>query len=309
MRTAGISIIVLAATGCTFDEQLPQVDVQGTLILPREAATYTVVNPQNGEETEVTDARAIGPVYLGVFPNIRYDLYDYPHPEMGPVIIDGTPGNTYPYGGGTVGRFDFACFSDLACRISTGRFKSFEDILDWYNGVLGDPVVDEFGAVVDSPDFFRSYCYELFQYTADYELTFISEFVNADGLEQNTLDFTENADGDFEAVFDLWQVTYKPDMKIWGWMDAPSEKFTFSTCDPDQGQQNNKYTNEYYYGTNYSDLLNYPSKYIFENDWVIQDPYTFTSTDADGFRLDNPEVTVRMDFQNGVDSDTAEAGE
>ena len=106
-------------------------------------------------------------------------------------------------------------------------------------------------------------------------MTFISEFVNADGLEQNTLDFTENADGDFEAVFDLWQVTYKENMKIWGWMDAPSEKFTFSTCDPDQGQQNNKYTNEYYYGTNYSDLLNFPSKYIFENDWVIQDPYTF----------------------------------
>jgi hypothetical protein len=162
---------------------------------------------------------------------------------------------------------------------------------------------------VDSPDFFRSYCYELFQYTADYELTFISEFVNADGLDQNTLDFTENADGDFEAVFDLWQVTYKPDMKIWGWMDTPSEKFTFSTCDPDQGQQNNKYTNEYYYGTNYSDLLNYPSKYIFDNDWVIQDPYTFTSADADGFRLDNPEVVVTMDFKSGAESATAEAGE
>ena len=68
MRTAGISIIVLAATGCTFDEQLPQVDVQGTLILPREAATYTVVNPQNGEETEVTDPRAIpfGQTSLGI---------------------------------------------------------------------------------------------------------------------------------------------------------------------------------------------------------------------------------------------------
>ena len=117
------------------------------------------------------------------------------------------------------------------------------------------------------------------------------------------------ADGDFEAVFDLWQVTYKKDMKIWGWMDAPSEKFTFSTCDPDQGQQNNKYTNEYYYGTNYSDLLNYPSKYIFENDWVIQDPYTFDSADAEGFRLDNPVVEVTMDFQNGVEIEAAEAGE
>ena len=260
-----------------------------------------MVDAKTGEETVVEDARAIGPVYLGVFPNIREDLYDYPHPEMGPVIVDGTPGNTYPYGGGTVGRFDFACFSDLACRITTGRYKSFEDILDWYNTILGDPVVDEFGAIVDSSDFFRSYCYELFQYTADYELTFLSEFVNADGIDSNTLDFTVNGDGDYEAQFDLWQVRYKPDMKIWGWMDAPSEKFTFSTCDPDRGQQNTKYTNDFEYGTNYTDLLNYPSKYIFENDWVVQTPYVFTSEDADGFRLDDPEVVIRMDFRNGVD--------
>jgi hypothetical protein len=308
MRTLGLSIAALLATGCTFDEHLPQVDVTGTLILPKEAATYTVLNAQTGEETVVEDIRAIGPVYMGVFPNIEYSLYDYPHPEMGPVIVDGTPGNTYPYGGGTVGRFDFACFSDLACRISTGRFSSFEDILDWYNDVLSDPVKDEFGAVVDSPDFFRSYCYELFQYTADYELTFLSEFVNANGEETNTLDFAVNANGDYEAEFDLWQVTYKPDMKIWGWMDTPSEKFSFSTCDPDQGQYNSKYTNDFYYGTNFNDLLNFPSKYIFENDWVIQDPYAFTATDADAFRLENPEVVVRMDFKNGSDT-ISEEGE
>jgi len=302
MRILGITALALAVTGCTFDEHLPQVDVEGTIVLPKEAATYTVVDARTGEETIVEDARAIGPVYLGVFPNVRDDLYDYPHPEMGPVIVDGTPGNTYPYGGGTIGRFDFACFSDLACRITTGRYESFEDILDWYNTVLGDPVVDEFGAVVDSPDFFRSYCYELFQYTADYELTFLSQFVNANGLEMNTMDFEVNADGDYEAKFDLWQVSYKPDMKIWGWMDAPSEKFTFSTCDPDRGQQNTKYTNDFEYGTNYTDLLNYPSKYIFENDWVVQSPYTFTSADADSFRLEDPEVRVRVDFHNGVDA-------
>ena len=302
MRILGITALALAATGCTFDEHLPQVDVEGTIVLPKEAATYTVVDARTGEETTVEDTRAIGPVYLGVFPNVREDLYDYPHPEMGPVIIDGTPGNTYPYGGGTVGRFDFACFSDLACRITTGRYESFEDILEWYNTVLGDPVVDEFGAVVDSPEFFRTYCYELFQYTADYELTFLSKFVNANGLEMNTLDFEVNADGDYEAQFDLWQVSYKPGMKIWGWMDAPSEKFTFSTCDPDRGQQNTKYTNDFEYGTNYTDLLNYPSKYIFENDWVIQTPYTFVEADADSFRLADPEVRVRVDFHNGVDA-------
>lgn len=299
MRIFIVTTAALSLAGCTFDEHLPQVDVTGTVILPQEAAIYTVTDPKTGETSEVEDVRAIGPVFLGAFPSINTNDFGYPHPEMGPIIVEGTPGNTYPYGGGTVGRYDFACFSDLSCRIVTGRFTSFEDILDWYNVTLDDPVVDEFGQVVDSAEYFRAYCYELFDFTTDRELTFLSEYLDADGNLVNSMDFEKNADGDYEAQFDLWQLTYKENMQLWGWMDTPSEKFTFSTCDIDRGQQNNEYSNEYYYGANFTDLLNYPSKYIYEGDWAVQDPYIFTEPDADAFRDAAPDVTVRMDHLVG----------
>ena len=249
----------------------------------------------------MTDARFIGPIYLGAYASITEDDFPFPHPEIGPVIGGDQDGNTYPYGGGTVGRFDFACFEDLACRITTGRFNDFEDVIDFFQNTLDDPIVDEYGNIVDSPDYFRSYCYELLNYTADYELAFISEADrDHDGTvakTEVTLDFEENADGDFEAAFDMWQVTYYPQTKIWGWMDAPSEKYTFSTCDPDRGQRNTRYSNDYYYGSNYTDLLNYPSKYIFENDYVAgaddeSSPSLGDFKDADAFRAANPELRV-----------------
>jgi hypothetical protein len=304
MRTLVLSLAVIAITGCTFDEHLPQVDVRGTVVLPREAAVFTVTDAKTGDTEEVEDVRAIGPVILGVFPSISADDFGYPHPEMGPIIVEGTPGNTYPYGGGTVGRYDFACFSDLSCRIVTGRFKDFDDILNWYSDTLGDPVVDEFGQVVDSDEYFRAYCYELFEMTTDRELSFLSEYLDTDGNIVSDLDFQQNADGDYEAEFDLWQVTYEKDMKIWGWMDSPSENFTFSTCDLDRGQENNEYSNDYYYGANFTDLINFPSKYIYDGDWTVQDPYVFTELDADDYRaaaLEPSEVSVRMDYLVGAE--------
>ncbi len=298
-----LMIGVVLASGCTFDEHLPEVDLNGTVVVPREAATRILSDPATGTSREVTDARFIGPIYLGAYASITEDDFPFPHPEIGPVIGGDQDGNTYPYGGGTVGRFDFACFEDLACRITTGRFKDFDDVIDFFENTLDDPIVDEYGNIVDSPDYFRSYCYELLEYTADYELAFVSEADrDHDGKVANseiTLDFEENADGDFEAAFDMWQVTYYPQTKIWGWMDAPSEKYTFSTCDPDRGQRNTRYSNDYYYGSNYTDLLNFPSKYIFENDYVAgadddSSPNLGDFKSADAFRAANPEIRVHL---------------
>ena len=95
-------------------------------------------------------------------------------------------------------------------------------------------------------------------------------------------------------------------MKIWGWMDAPSEKFSFSTCDPDRGQRNTRYANDYYYGSSYTDLLNYPSKYIFENDWVVsanaeEADLVGSFPDADGLRAALPEGTkIRVQLNHKV---------
>ena len=53
---------------------------------------------------------------------------------------------------------------------------------------------------MQSADYFRTSCYDLFEYTEDAELLFLA---GEDGL-----DFKENADGDFEAEFTMWRVNY-----------------------------------------------------------------------------------------------------
>lgn len=281
----------LVLGGCLFQEHLPQVDIHGTVRVPVAAATRTITDPRTGELVEVTDARFIGPVYLGAFPSVREGLFDYPHPEIGPVITAGQPGNTYPYGGGTVGRFDFACFESSVCKVVTGRYVDYDDLLTFFRDYVNQPITDEFGATIESSDYYRAYCYELFDYTADFELDFIS---GEDGL-----DFKLSDDGQyFEAEFDMWQVEYHPNMQLWGWMDSPNEDFDFATCNEDDGQQNTEYTTDFRYGTNYTDLLNFPSVYIHEGDWVtpMDKVVTLTDADADAFRAANIEPVLELNL-------------
>ena len=89
------------------------------------------------------DPRTIGPVYIGAFASVKDGLYSYPHPEIGPVIED-LPGHTFPYGGTTVGRFDWGCYEELQCRMVTGRYESYDDILGFFQEI-GQPVIDENG--------------------------------------------------------------------------------------------------------------------------------------------------------------------
>ncbi len=277
-----MTLIAISLMGCVYTEGLPEIDVQGTVRIPVEAATRSDGTP---------DARLIGPVWLGAFPNIADAglLFDYPHPEMGPVYLDGTPGNTYPYGGGSVGRYDFACFSSIACKVLTGRFSDYDDILDYFSNVAEIPITDEFGVEVASTDYFRSYCYELFEYTADYEMEWISG--------ESGLDFTLSDDSQyFEADFDLWMVQHYESMKIWGWMDAPSEKFSFTTCNDSSGNQSSGYATDFYYGTNHSGLLNFPSQYIFDGDWVATSGFEITTTSAKEYRESPPDILVTLDF-------------
>lgn len=291
-------LAILLTTGCAFDEHLPQVDIAGTVVLPKAAATRLVTNPNTGVDEEIVDVRNIGPVVLGAFPSIQENLYDYPHPEMGPVLDPEIPGNTYPYGGGTVGRFDFACFEHLACKVSTGRFEDYQDVLDWWGETLHDPVVDEFGNEVASADYFQQYCYELFEVTADYELAFISG--------ESGVDFVENSDGDFEADFQIYQIDYHKDMEVWGWVDTPGSNFSFATCNPENGQRNQEYVNDYYYGTAWTDILNFPGLSIENGDFVTDsdDTIVLSHEDADAFRAADETYTLRMDFQVGVDEVT-----
>ena len=278
--------LLLLTLGCAYDEHLPEVDINGIVRVPKAAATVTL---PSGEE--VTDPRFIGPVFLGAFPSVRDDLFSYPHPEMGPVIDAGVPGNAYPYGGGTVGRYDFACYEALACEITTGRFKDYADLIDFHNNVLGQAILDDQGNVVETPGYFQQSCYDLFEITADYEMSWIS---GDEGLH-----FTD--EGDFyEAEFNMWQVEYRKDMQIWGWLDKPTidpqQGMQFSTCNKEAGQNNGEYTNDYQYGTAYTDLINYPGTYITEDDYVVSMDQVWTATEetSDDFRAsgERPEITI-----------------
>ncbi len=288
-----LSPLILAVVACAYDEHLPQVDVHGTLVIPRAAATRDVVNERTGDVESVTDSRWIGPIFMGAYSGVDSQNYGYPHPEIGPVI-GSTDGNTYPYGGGSLGRFDFACFEALVCKVNTGRFYDFDHMIEWFNDIIDEPITDEFGAVVDSPDYFRSYCYELLNFTDDYELSFVACPDGREGCEG--MHFEENADGDFEAEFDLWQVNYQPGMQVWGWMDTPGSDYNFTTCNPDLGQRNTEYSNDSTYGTNYNDLLNFPQKYIGTGDYVVQEPYVTQAADADEWRDNAETASLTFDY-------------
>ena len=219
----------------------------------------------------IDDARGMGPVYLGVFPSVQEGLYDFPHPEIGPVLNTAQEGDTYPYGGTTIGRFDWACYQELVCKVTTGRFTSYDDLLDYFANVLGDPVSDSEGVEVGSGTEFQEACYEILFATADYEMFFLSEVPDFE------------LDGDYLVATDVEipQVPFTENMAIWGWVDMPSRTYEYSTCDPENGEIATYYNEFYDRGTNYIDVLNFPGNYIDPGDWIVQDPVLVTDPDAD----------------------------
>lgn len=282
MRT----LILLALAGCSYDENLPEVDITGKVVLPKEAATRTVLQytgvDADGDgnedfvESEVTDVRLIGPVILGAFAGIDTTSFDYPHPSMGPIIETATPGDTFPYGGTTIGRLDYACYEALRCKISTGRFTSYDDVLSYFRDYMGYPVRDNDGNFIDESSTFQQECLELFEFTSDEELDFISP----------TLDFVETDEG-WEADFVLPHTVMVPGMVIWGWMDAPAiepyepdRNGTFTTCNAESGNLWTEYDESYYWGRFYTNTLNFPSQYIFDGDWIA-DGTTVVNAETD----------------------------
>ncbi len=259
-------LILLSVLGC-YNENLPEHDFVGTVVLPRAAATRTVptfdsTGTINGS-TEMTDARFIGPVFLGAYGGIDTTSFSYPHPEMGPVIDPATPGDTFPYGGTSVGRFDFACYNMLACKVVTGRFTDYNDMLDYFR-LIGQPIKDFDGNAIQDQSTFQQQCYYYYKVTSDQELSFIG-----------ATDFTENANGDFEAPFTMPHTTFNAGMAIWGYMDAPSIDTTsttangsFTTCQLPNSYTHNDYNNTYTEGEEVPYALNYPSQYITTGDWV-----------------------------------------
>ncbi len=275
-RIALISLALTAISGCAYTDDIETTNLRGKVVIPREAATRTMF-AADGTTEEVTDSRLIGPVYLGLFPSIQEGLVEYPHPEIGPIFQTGVPGDAYPYGGTTIGDFRFACVEFLACKVSSGRFTDFDDLLGWFNTRLQIEVNDASGAPIETGEYIRQTCYEMLNYTTDDEIRLTARDENEDGIiDEKDLDFQENADGDFEADFTIWQQEFFKDeetgqgFSLWGWMDSPSEdSFRFSTCDQNQGQRETEYAADFRGGRQFTNLLNQPSQYIGGGDWTV----------------------------------------
>jgi hypothetical protein len=264
--------LLFLQVGCSFDEDLPHVDLYGTVRLPIAAKSFVL--GQGDEARTIEDLRGIGPIYLGAFPSIQTDLFTFPHPEMGPILNEGQDGNSYPYGGNSIGRFDWACYEPLICKTVTGRFESYQEIIDFHDQVLGQPIRTLDGHKVSTPEEYQERCFEVRNVLSEAELAFVGP-----------LDFEE--DGEYlVAEVEMLHMFYQKGMKIWGWVDMPSPSFEFNTCDPGVGEQTNYYDEYYEQGTNIIDLLNFPGKYIDSGDWIVEE----------GATIDNPEDKFQLDI-------------
>lgn len=277
--------LATGALGCSFNEDLEILDLKGKVVLPEEAATRVLPDGSTIEN----DPRLIGPVYLGLYPDVIQGP-SYPIPDLGP------DGAAHPYGGTTVGDLKFACIQDLQCRVATGRFMDFDALVTWFNDDLDYQLNDAYGDEINSGEYLRDICYELFRYTTDEEVgvTVTKDRNEDEKVDELDLDFVQRNDGKWEADFTVIQADFFPGFSVWGWMDAPAYGgYLYSTCDPEAGYNVNEYNLDYYGGRPFLDLLNVPWAYISLGDFVPSaDP------ESDSYTWDNPEDVVEIELDS-----------
>jgi hypothetical protein len=299
MRTSASRLAALALfvgtgslTGCTYDEDLVIETLRGKVVIPQ-AAAQREIQEEDGSLTVVEGVELIGPVYLGLFASAKPpgELEAYSHPEVGPQYIEDIPGDTYPYGGTTIGDLRYACFEALQCKMVSGRYVDFDGILDWFNTTISSPVTDTSDNTIETGEMFRQTCYSLMDVSTDFEvnITAVHDRNDDGSYDEQDLDFVKNADGDYEGDFTIFQQDFYEGFALWGFMDAPAaQDFSYSTCDRENGVQENEYANDFMAGRVFPNVLNQPSQYIVGGDWVVTDPYVWTDPMA--------EPTLLIDF-------------
>lgn len=242
---------VVALTGC-FNEELPQGNLTGTVVIPGDYAA---------------DITEIGQVYLGLFEGFDPYQLGYPYPKTGPRVGDNPIGDALPYGGTTVGTYAYACYRALNCQVLTGRYDSLQAILDKY------PVELESGDMATEEDLFDQ-CTWYYGWNGLAEFNFIGD---------GQLDFVKNGDGDWEAPFQAWNTEAPAGAILWGFVDND-----FTTCNIDQGVVNRRREDDdnfFREGTNFVDVLNFPDKYITPGDWISETPVVLEADQRDGYQI------------------------
>jgi hypothetical protein len=302
----GLPAVSLGSAGCAYNEGLIIQNMRGTVHIPGDAASRTIVS-EDGTETVIEhDLRLLGPVYLGLYPSVQpANMAErYPYPEVGPQFKEDVPGDTYPYGGTTVGDLRFACFEFLTCKVTSGRFADYQDLVDWF-ALIGTPLLDAADVEVTDGEFVRQTCYDLLNATTDDEVRITAyEDRNGDGeIGPADLDFVyDESNDEFVGEFTLWQQEMFWDQaqenctpgvdctgfSLWGFMDAPSaESYTYSTCEAAQGLQMQVYNQDFNGGRSWNNVLNFPSNYITTGDDVSSEPFVWSNIEATPeFKLD-----------------------
>ena len=300
--TLASSAFLLTSCG-TFDEGIREKDISGVVRIPVEALETVQLTNLAGDvlvsggftrdaegnpvESVLEEFSLIGPVYLGAFPSVEEGHFEYLHPEMGPVLDPTQPGNTYPYGGTTVGRFDYACFEQLRCKVVTGRYDSFKGIVDFFADVLQQPIINPDGQEVTTGDAFQEHCFDTEYVTSDDELSFIDDDPNEDVSPYFKPYFRLNKEGThYVADVTIPHTLFVEGMTLWGWVDMPSPFYSFTTCDGSDGagSWHYRYTEQYYKGAGFPDVLNFPGTFIDAGDWIAE-PIVLNDPDKD-FTID-----------------------
>lgn len=305
-RNSSLFCLGLLATGC-YQENLNIYDLSGKVIVPRAAATQVLEDPNTGDTREVTDVALIGPVYIGLYPEVDLTLEDFPVPSVGP------DGASHPYSGSTIGDFRYACMEYFSCKLLSGRHLSYDGIIDWYADTIGDPVVDSAGREIFVGQAIQQECFDLLEVTSDDEIRLLPPDRDGDGtLTATDLDFVEDENGDFVGTFQIPQADFYAGMHAWAYVDTPSffvaqeegqprrnVQAPFDTCLATIGYNENTYDRDFQAGNHHPAALNTPSRFLKDGDRVSCNSFEWTEPEQD--------AELVLDFVVGVDS-TFDAG-
>jgi hypothetical protein len=274
------------ASACRYDEGLSIYNLSGTVTIPRAAATRTLIDPSTGTEREVTDVRLLGPVYVGLYPSLDRTREQFPLPE------EVASGEASPYSGTTIGDIRYGCFEFFRCKMMSGRYLSYDDIIDFYTNVLGTPPKDDFENIIEVGQYIQQTCFDLLEVTSDDEIRVLAKDRNDDGtVDKQDLDFVEDENGDFVGKFEILQADFYPGMVAWGFLDDAEIFRTtresdgaivqnmdeFTTCDPTRGYSEGTYQRNYRAGLQATDTLNRPLNYLKNTEgWVSDQGFTWT---------------------------------
>ncbi len=240
-------------SGC-FDEGLREIDLTGTVRIPLDVAPPS--------------SAALGPVYIGVYASADEQTLGFTYPFMGPVVGSNTWGDSYPYGGTSVGTIAFPCVIEGKCRCVTGRYGDLDDVIDALG--IGQGETPPWTA----EDYWDE-CREYFGYTDVEELEFIG---------QDRLDFHEE-DGFFVASWTIWHVDPQDDAPnrpvLWAFVDNGMQ-----SCNPDGGASN-RHPDDYLFreGAVFPDVLNMPGKYLAVGDLFSSEPRELAAGVHDGYDI------------------------